>query len=76
MTHKLDANIDATAETYNDDCADPAQTGGRLKLFSSTGRRLLLWVAAQLIAHNNRVFALGVYRRHRVDGSRTLDRDA
>lgn len=76
MTHKLDININVNAETNNDDCAGPVQTGGCLKLFSSTGRRLRLWAAAQLIAHNNRVLALGVYRRYRGDGSRTLDGEA
>ena len=73
MTHKLDVNINVNAETNNDDSAGPVQTGGRLKLFSSTGRRLRLWAAAQLLAHHNRVLALGVYRHHRLDGSRTLD---
>ena len=75
MTHKFDANthVSTNAEIYFDGCADPLQTGGILKILSRASRGLRLWAAAQLIAHHNRVFALGVYRRSRVDGSRTIE---
>lgn len=75
MTDKIDANtnVGANAEIYFDDCADPVQTGGIFKMLSRASRGLRLWAAAQLIAHHNRVFALGVYRRSRVDGARSVD---
>jgi len=70
MKHKIDtnSNVSGKVDFYFDDCADPVQTGGSLKMLASAGRRLRLWAAAQLRAHHNRVFALGVYRRNRVDG--------
>ena len=78
MTDKIDANtnVGTNAEIYFADCADPVQTGGILKMLSRAGSRLRLWAAAQLIAHHNRVFALGVYRRSRVDGSQIADSKA
>ena len=78
MTHKIDTNTDVStkAEIHSDACADPVQTGAALRLLSSAGRRLRLWAAAQLLAHHNRVFALGVYRRSRVDGSQIADSKA
>jgi len=70
MKHKIDTNINVRSKVdfYFDDCADPVQTGGSLKMLASAIRGIRLWAAAKLQAHHNRVFALGVYRRNRVDG--------
>jgi hypothetical protein len=75
MTHHIDTNLKVSdnAEFYFDDCADPVQTGAKQKLLGRAGRSLGLWLAAQLQAHHNRVFALGVYRRNRVDGPQAGD---
>ena len=75
MTHKIDTNINASgnAEVYFDDCADPVQTDGIFKILNSANRRLRIWATTQLKAHENRVIALGVHRRSRVDGSQKVD---
>ena len=78
MTHKLDTdiNVSTNTEINFDDCTDPVQSGAKVKKFNGASKRLRLWAATQLIAHHNRVIALGVHRRSRVDGPRTLDSKA
>jgi hypothetical protein len=75
MTHKIDTNINAggNAEIYFDDCAEPVQADGIFKTLNSANRRLRIWATAQLKAHENRVIALGVHRRSRVDESQKGD---
>ncbi len=73
MKNNLDSNIkfSANGEAYFDDCANPVQTVNAWRLRSSGGGRLRLWVSALLNAHHDRVIALGVYRRCRVDGCKS-----
>ena len=56
-----------------DDCADPVQTLNALRMLSGSGKRLSWWIIKQLNAHNDRVSALGVYRRARVDTHQPLN---
>lgn len=74
MKTKLDTNINLSAngEIYYDDCADPVQTPNAWRFLSTSGSRLGSWLVAQLIAHNDRVSALGVYRRCREDEHRPM----
>jgi hypothetical protein len=75
MTDKINPNINAGGNTqiYFDDCAEPVQADGILKTLNSANRRLRIWATAQLKAHENRVIALGVHRRSRVDESQEVD---
>ena len=54
---------------YSDECAQGVQTAGKVKMSHGGLKRLLGWVAKCVEAHNNRVVALNVYRRDRLDGS-------
>jgi len=51
-----------------DDCSESVQTRISLDAVTRRFKRLGLWLTAQLIAHDNRVSALGVYRQQRLDG--------
>lgn len=73
MTIEMKSGIKLSTNGINiDDCADPVQTLNALRLLSNSGKRLSSWIIKQLNAHNDRVSALGVYRRQRVDAHQPL----
>jgi len=69
-------NIAAEMRGHSDQCAHPVQTLRPGKFPASALRRLGAFVLALLSAHNQRVSALGVYRRRRVDGACLGEREA
>lgn len=74
MRTKMESGIKLSTNGINiDDCADPVQTLNALRLLSNSGKRLSSWIIKQLNAHNDRVSALGVYRRARVDTHQPLN---
>ena len=70
------AIIKSTGRLFDTIAWARVQSGAKVKKFNGASKRLRLWAATQLIAHHNRVIALGVHRRSRVDGPRTLDSKA
>jgi hypothetical protein len=78
MKQKNDANINIASETrgHFDQCSDPVQTLQPATFPVSALRRLRFFTLTMLHAHNQRVSALGVYRRRRIDGASLGERES
>lgn len=77
MKNNFDLNIktNANGEISFGDCSEPVQSPNAWRYLSNSFRRLGLWMVECLTAHNDRVAALRVYRRYRVDVHKTNSSD-
>ena len=75
MKRVNEVNIEVAGNNggYSDECAQAVQTGDKVKMSQGVLKRLVSWMVNCLEAHNDRVVALSVYRRDRLDGSSRND---
>ena len=67
--NESDINVTGNIGSYSDECARAVQIEGNVKMSQGVFARLGSWLLNCVEAHHERVCALGVYRRERLDNA-------